>query len=50
MSFLVCNHLEEGRAGCFTLIVSLMSCDCWYSVVLLPNAVGWYAVSNCAIS
>ena len=22
----------------------------WYSVVLLPNAVGWYAVKNCAIS
>ena len=38
------------RAGCFTLIVFLMSCDCWYSVFLLPNAVGWYAVSNCAIS
>ena len=27
-----------------------MSCDCWDSVVLLPNAVGWYAASNCAIS
>ena len=50
MSFLVCIHLEEERAGCFTLIVFLMFCDCWYSVVLLPNAVGWYAVSNCAIS
>ena len=50
MSFLVCNHLEEERVGCFTFIVFLMSCDCWYSVVLLPNAVGWYAVSNCAIS
>ena len=46
MSFLVCNHLEEERACYFTLIVFLMSCDCWYSVVLLPNAVGWYAVSN----
>ena len=45
-----CDHLEGERAGCFTLIVFLMSCDCWYSVVLLPNAVGWYAVSNCAIS
>ena len=50
VSFLVCNHLEEERAGCFTLFVFLVSCDCPYSVVLLFNAVGWYAVSNCAIS
>ena len=42
MSFLVCNHLEEEKAGCFTLIVFLMSCDCWYSVVLLSNAVGGF--------
>ena len=44
------HHLEEERAGCFTLIVFPMSCDCWYSVVPLPYAVGWYAVSNSAIS
>ena len=30
---LFCNHLdEEERAGCFTLIVFLMSCDCLCSV------------------
>ena len=27
--FCLCNHLvEEERAGCFVLIVILMSCDC----------------------
>ena len=50
MSFLVYNHLEEERADCFTLIAFPVSCDCWYSVALLPDAVGWYAVSDCAIS
>ena len=42
MPFLVCNHLEEKRAACFTLIVFLMSYDCWYSVALLHDAMGWY--------
>ena len=29
VSFQICNHLAgEERAGYFTLIVSLMSCDC----------------------
>ena len=29
IQYLVCNHLaEEERAGCFTLIVFLLSCGC----------------------
>ena len=40
-----CNHLDgKERAGCFTLIVFLMSCDCKCSVALPRGAVGWSAV------
>ena len=35
------NHIdEEERAGCFTLIVFLLSCDCTRSVTLPYSAVG----------
>ena len=41
----------EGSAGCFTLIVVLISCDCKCSVVLLPDAVGCCSsVCDCGIS
>ena len=31
--FLFCNHFDgEERAGCFTLLVFLVSCDCYFSV------------------
>ena len=39
---------QESRAGCFALIVFLMSCDCKYSVA--HGAVGWSAVCDCGIS
>ena len=48
VSFLVCNYLEEERAGCFTLIVFLMSCDCWYSVDSSSQCRG-FVCSNCAV-
>ena len=39
------NHLaEEDRVGCFTLIVCLMSCDCYFYVALSPGDVVWSAV------
>ena len=39
----------EERAGCFTLIVFLMSCDCSCSVSLPHNAVGWAVVYDCDV-
>ena len=47
-----CNYLggkERERAGCFTLIVFLMSCDGQWSVAFPHCAVGWSAVCVCAI-
>ena len=41
---------ERDRAGCFTLIVFLMSCGCKCSVALPLGAVGWSAVCDCGIS
>ena len=41
---------QESRAGCFALIVFLMSCDCKCSVALPHGAVGWSAVCDCGIS
>ena len=39
------NHLDlEKRAGCFTLIVFLMSSDCQCCVTLIRGAVGWSVV------
>ena len=43
------SSFAEERAGCFTLIVSLMSSDCKRSVALLYGAVGWPAVCQCQI-
>ena len=40
--FLLIHLGEEERAGCFTLIVLLMSCDC--CVALPHSTVGWSAV------
>ena len=49
--FCCCNHLdeEERAAGCFTLFVFLVSCDCYYTVALPHGAVGWSAVCDCSI-
>ena len=44
------NEWDGGeRANCFTLIVFLMSCDCYCSVALHRGAVGWYAVFDCGL-
>ena len=46
-----CNHLDgEERAGCSTLFVILVSCDCYCSVALPCGAMGWSAVCDCGIS
>ena len=53
IQYLMCfNHLgvEEERAGCFIIMVFLMSCDCCVSVVLLRDAMGLSAVFGCGIS
>ena len=51
MHYLVCFfaiHLDGGdRAGCVTLIVCLMSCDCWCSMAPPHSAIGWSAVCDC---
>ena len=48
--FKLCSHLDgEDRAGCFTLFVFLVSCDCNGSVDILHDAVGWSAVCDCGI-
>ena len=45
MSFLSCNHIDgDQKAGCFTLVVVLVSVDCKYSVALPHDAMGWPAV------
>ena len=41
------NHLdEEEGAGCFTLIVYPMSCNCKCSTALPRGAVGWSALCD----
>ena len=42
--------MGKKRAGCFALIVFLMSCDCKCSVSLPHNVVDWSAVCDCGIS
>ena len=50
-STLFCNHLDgDERAGCFTLIVFLVSFDYYCSEALPRLAVGWSAVFDCGIS
>ena len=51
LSFLVLFHRAgEERAGCFTLLVILMSCDdCKCSVSLARGAMVWSAVCDCGI-
>ena len=41
---------KEERAGCFTLSVYLVSCDCYCSVALTCDVMGWSAVCDCSIS
>ena len=49
--FWFCSRLYgEGRAGCFTLFVFLVSYDCYCSVALPYVVVGWSAVCDCGIS
>ena len=38
------------RAGCFTLFVFLMSCDCYCSVALPHGAVGWSVVCEVCLA
>ena len=41
MFFWLCSHLDgEEIAGCFTLIIFLMSCNCWCSVAFPGGALG----------
>ena len=40
---------EREKAGCFTLIVFLLSCDYSCSLALPHDAVGWSAVYECGI-
>ena len=42
--------LQSARAGCFTLIVFMVSCECKCSVTFLHGAVSWTAVCDCSIS
>ena len=47
MSFQPCNHIDgKERAGCFTLVVFLVSCDCKCSVAPSRGAMGWSAVCD----
>ena len=40
-----CKHLtEEEIAGCFILIVFLLSCDCQCSVSLIRSSMGWFVI------
>ena len=54
MQLLTCSILssfdEKERAGWFTLIVSLVFCDCKCSVALPHDAMGWSAVCVCGVS
>ena len=40
---------REERAGCFVLIVNLLSCYCKCSVSLPHGVIGWAAVCDCGI-
>ena len=45
VAFVFFNHpAGEERAGCYTLIVFLLSCDCQCSVSLSHSDMGWSAV------
>ena len=53
MPFLVEREREREREreiGCFTLIVSLMSCGCYCFVASPYGVVGWSAVCECGMS
>ena len=52
VSFLVLQSYWRGRerAGCFTLIVFHVSCDCLCTVALPRGVVGWSAARDCGIS
>ena len=50
MPFLVSNHLLwEERAGCFTLIVFMLSLNCQCSMFFLHSTVGKYTVCDFGI-
>ena len=49
--FLPCSHLNgEERAASFTLIVFLITRDCYFSMAFPHSIVGWSAVHDCGIS
>ena len=49
VTFYFCNHLDgEERAGCFALLISLVSRDCF--AALHRGSTGLSAVCDCGIS
>ena len=49
--FLFCNHLGGDKiAGCFTLFVILVTCNCYCSVAVPRGSVGWPVVCDCYFS
>ena len=45
------NPLDgEERPGCFTLVVFLVSCDCYWPVALPHGAMSWSEVCDCGIT
>ena len=49
--FLLCSHFDgEEIAASFTLIVFLITRDCYCSIAFPQGAVGWSAVHDCGIS
>ena len=49
MSSFLISLVKKERAGCYTLIVFLMSCDLWCSGTLPRAAVVWCAVYDCGL-
>ena len=48
---LVLYDLDENeRAGCFVLVVVLLSSGCWFSMALLRGSLGWTTVCGCGLS
>ena len=47
---LIFKQYSAFDVGCFTLIIFLMSCDCYCSVAHPRGAMGWSAVCDCGIS
>ena len=48
--FLLCSHLGEERAASFTLIVFLITRECYCAIAFSHCALGWSAVHDCGMS